>query len=173
MLLLHLADIHFRTGEAGTAMDPNARLRDQLMEDAHVQVQALGGKVDAILVAGDIAYQADPEEYKFAFEWFERLCEKCGTTAAAMFVVPGNHDIDQKVTSRKIIQAIHKDIKAANEISREAVLRGLLTDKETGRFLYESLDSYNAFANRFCSRRSRSEPPCRSNSEPGRKLTFA
>ena len=47
-----------------------------------------------------------------------------------------------------------------------------LTDVERSRFLC-AFNMINSDGTLGCSRRSRSEPPCRSNSEPGRKLTFA
>lgn len=149
MLLLHLSDIHFRKGEIGTAMDPNSHLRNELLRDAEAQCKAIGYAPDAILVSGDIAYGGDDDEFLFARDWLEKLCVRCGTTLAAVFVVPGNHDAVRAIASRPIVQAIHKDIKNASTIGLEGVLRGLLTDPETGPKLYESLAPYNKFAGQF------------------------
>ena len=149
MLLLHLADIHFRKGDVGTAMDPNAHLRSVLMKDAEAQVKRLGEPPTAVLVSGDLAFAADPAEYAFALEWLDELCVRCGTTLASVFVVPGNHDVDRKVASQTLVQALHKQIKSTEEVFLHPTLQGLLTDPESGRYLYKSLDSYNEFAARF------------------------
>lgn len=149
MLLLHLADIHFRDGEVGTAMDPNAHLRNEILRDAEEQVKALGQAPDVIVISGDVAFAAEASEFAYALSWLETLCARCGASPAAVFVVPGNHDASRKVSSRHVIQALHKTIKGASDIGLEATIRGLLTDPETGRYLYESLDAYNDFAGRF------------------------
>lgn len=149
MLLLHLSDIHFRKGEVGTAMDPNAHIRSELLRDAEQRCNAIGAVPDAVLVSGDIAFAGEVEEYEFARIWLEELCKRCGTKLAAVFVIPGNHDVVRKITSRALIQAIHRDIKSANEVTLEGMLRGLLTDDETARLLYEGLANYNAFAGQF------------------------
>lgn len=149
MLLLHLSDIHFRKGEVGTAMDPNAHLRNELLRDAEAQCKQIGAVPDAILVSGDIAFAGDPAEYAFALTWLDQLCGVCGTTLAALFVIPGNHDAVRSIASRNLIQTIHHDIKNASTVALDGVLRGLLTDTETSRLLYEALGPYNDFAGQF------------------------
>jgi hypothetical protein len=44
---------------------------------------------------------------------------------------------------------IHNSIKEAKEIALDATIRGLLTEPETARLLYEGLDNYNVFAQQF------------------------
>lgn len=149
MLLLHIADIHFRDGEAGTAMDPNGHLRNELLRDAEEQIKAIGKAPDAVVISGDLAFAADPKEYEFALGWLEELCTRSGTSISSVFVVPGNHDVSRKISSKPVIQSIHRDIKNSSPVALEATLRGLLSDAETGRFLYEPLDAYNNFAGRF------------------------
>src|ERR1700688_606200 len=147
MLLLHLSDIHFRRDEVGTAMVPNYHLRNELLLDAERMCLRLGCTPSSILISGDVAYAGHPDEYAFAQTWLEDLCAKCGTTLASVFVIPGNHDAVRSVTSRPVIQSLHRDIKAAqSSVSLDVLLRGLLTDPDSGRLLYESLYNYN-----FCS----------------------
>lgn len=148
-LLLHLSDVHFRKGEVGTAMDPNAHLRAELLREAVIQCERIGAAPDAVLVSGDIAFAGDPDEYAYALAWLDELCRKCGTTLSAIFVVPGNHDIVRAVTSRNLIQSIHRDIKNSSAVTLDGVLRGLLTDTETSRLLFEALGAYNSFAGQF------------------------
>ncbi len=149
MLLLHLSDIHFRKDEVGTAMDPNASLRNELLLDAENMCNRIGKAPTAVLVSGDLAFAGDPAEYEYALTWLGELCTRCGTTLSSVFVIPGNHDVVRKVTSRNVIQALHKDIKNASEVALEGTIRGLLRDEEAGRLLYEGLDPYNFFAQQF------------------------
>jgi predicted phosphohydrolase len=164
MLLLHVSDIHFRKGEVGTAMDPNAHLRNELLRDAEAMCRRIGAVPDAVLISGDVAFAADPKEYDYALAWLDDLCSRCGTTAAACFVIPGNHDVVRSVAGRNVIQAIHKDIKNTSAVGLDATLRGFLTDPETSRLLYEALGPYNDFAGRFfCSLLAPEETMARRN----------
>lgn len=149
MLLIHLSDIHFRLGEVGSAMDPNFHLRNELLIDAQRMCERLGVSPSAIMISGDIAYAGDKREYDFALDWFETLCRNCGITTANLFVIPGNHDVVRSVASGRVIQALHHSIKSSSEISLDATLRGMLTDPESARLLYESIEPYNLFAGQF------------------------
>lgn len=149
MLLLHLSDIHFRKGEVGTAMDPNAHLRSELLRDAVAQCESIGAAPDAILVSGDVAFAGDPDEYAYALVWLDDLCRRCGTTLSAVFVIPGNHDVVRNIASRPLIQTIHRDIKNASAGTLDGLLRGLLSDQEASRLLYEAIGPYNTFASQF------------------------
>ncbi len=149
MLLLHLSDIHFRKGEVGTAMDPNAHLRSELLRDAVAQCESIGAAPDAVLVSGDVAFAGDPDEYAYALVWLDELCRRCGTTLSAVFVIPGNHDVVRSIASRPLIQTIHRDIKNASAGTLDGLLRGLLSDQEASRLLYEAIGPYNTFASQF------------------------
>lgn len=149
MLILHLSDIHFRREEVGTPMDPNNHLRNELLRDAEQMCERLGKVPSAILISGDIAFAAHADEYAFALTWLEKLVVSCGTTIESVFVVPGNHDVVRSMASRPSVQAYHRDIKSANQISLDGILRGLLTDPDASRLLYAPLDQYNLFAGQF------------------------
>jgi GTPase-associated adaptor domain/Calcineurin-like phosphoesterase len=149
MLLLHLSDIHFREGEVGTAMDPNANLRNELLRDAEDMCGCIGTAPEAVLVSGDLAFAAHPDEYGYALGWLDRLCQGCGTSLASVFVIPGNHDVARSIAGRPLVQSLHRDIKNASDIAREPLMAGLLKDAEAGRLLYEALQPYNVFAGQF------------------------
>jgi 3',5'-cyclic AMP phosphodiesterase CpdA len=149
MLLLHLSDIHFRKGEVGSAMDPNANLRNELLHDAIAQCSRIGAVPDAVLVSGDVAFAGDTDEFAYALKWLDQLCRGCGTKLSSVFVIPGNHDVVRKIASRNLIQTIHRDIKSASAVGLDIFLRGLLVDEETSRLLYEALGPYNTFAGQF------------------------
>jgi DNA repair exonuclease SbcCD nuclease subunit len=149
MLLLHLSDIHFRRGVAGTAMDPDLTLRNEIILDVEKMCGQLG-KVDAVLLSGDIAYSGHAEEYQFALRWLEQLCNICGCSTSNVFMCPGNHDVDRNIVSQSpVIQALHQQIKAASDLAYDALLRGFLTDHEASRLLYKSIENYNFFAQTF------------------------
>ena len=149
MLLLHLSDIHFRKGEVGTSMDPNANLRNELLRDAEEMCGRIGAVPDAVLVSGDLAFAAHPDEYGYALGWLERLCLACGTTLASVFAVPGNHDVVRSVAGRALVQSLHRDIKNASTGALDPIMAGLLQDVEASRLLYEALQPYNVFAGQF------------------------
>lgn len=130
-------------------MDPNASLRNELLRDAANECMRLGKKPDAILVSGDIAFAGAREEYDYAAKWLEILCSQCDVPESSIFVIPGNHDVVRKVAARNLVQLIHRDIKGQEQIGLDAHLRGILTDGEQARLLYESIETYNQFAGRF------------------------
>lgn len=152
MLLIHLSDIHFRKGEAGTEMDPNSHLRNKLLTDAEEMCKRIGHKPSAILITGDLTFAGDPEEFAFAKEWLISFCDSCGTDLKSVFVVPGNHDAVRKTSSSPVIHSLHQNIKGTNSINCDETIRRLLSDADAGRLLYDSLSNYNEFAaNFFCS----------------------
>lgn len=152
MLLLHLSDIHFRRGVMGKPMDPDLTLRNEIVLDVEKQSGQLG-KVDAVLLSGDIAYGGHSEEYQFALHWLERLCRVCGCSPSNVFMCPGNHDVDRTIVSKsRLISALHQQIKAAqDDLTYDNLLRDLLTAPDSGPLLYEPIANYNLFAqSTFC-----------------------
>ncbi len=151
MLILHLSDIHFKNGDAGSAMDLDHHLRNVLVRDAQEQCAALEAVPDAILVSGDIAYAGDAEEYNFAQTWLEALCKACGCEDTRnVVVIPGNHDVQQDVTRKITVEAIHNDIKATkNQRQLPGKLKRCLEDEDAGKLLYTSTVNYNDFATRY------------------------
>jgi predicted phosphohydrolase len=149
MLLIHLSDIHFRKGEVGTAMDPNAHQRTELLSDAVAQCERIASVPDAVLISGDVAFAGHPDEYAYALSWLDDLCRVCGTTLSSVFVIPGNHGVLRNIASRTLIQTIHRAIKSTNDIALDGLLSGLLREDETSRLLYEALGPYNSFAGQF------------------------
>jgi len=130
-------------------MDPNKHLRNVLLLDAEEMCKKLGKAPSAILISGDIAFAADPDEYAFALSWLEKLTASCGTNIECVFIVPGNHDVTRNTASRASVQSYHQTIKSAPPVSLDAQMRGLLMDPDASRSLYAPLDQYNQFAVQF------------------------
>jgi len=150
MRILHLSDIHFREPDClEPATDTDRPYRTVLEQDI-VDLCRDGKHVDAILVGGDIAYKAHPDEYKAAQEWLEALAAKCHCPRESIYVVPGNHDVDQKVCQKALaVSNAQEAIVRAPDANRSRVLREQLRDVEVGRSLFIPLEAYNNFAASF------------------------
>lgn len=150
MLLLHISDIHFRFPVCtNLEYDADLPFRTMMVQDVLDRVKDLG-PVGAILVTGDIAYCAHPDEYQAAFDWLMELARAGQCPRERVFVVPGNHDVDRgTVLSRPDVRKEHQAIKDASDEKRESVLLKKLYDDNTGRTLFETLTTYNEFAKHF------------------------
>jgi predicted phosphodiesterase len=150
MLLLQIADIHFRYPECNTPdMDPDRVYRTRLLSDVKDRVRALG-PVCAILVGGDIAFRGIEAEYTAALAWLKDLAEVSGCPIERVFVVPGNHDVDRSVITKSFaVQNVQAAISSAPAERRERLLRAQFMNAETGRTLLEPLAAYNEFAKIF------------------------
>ena len=101
---IHLSDLHI--GRRDKSHDWES-LAQALLDDlkAHQQSEQLGHcagvvlKPDIILITGDVAYRATPQEYKQAGEHIKSLWQVLGWEDAVgrerTFVVPGNHDMNR------------------------------------------------------------------------------
>lgn len=131
-------------------MDPDRPVRIALKDDVTAVLKKLDTKVDAILVSGDIAYQADPEEYQVAAEWLDELAENVGCKPLNVFTVPGNHDVDRRaIHQNHTLQALRSHLSSVDCLSRSTLIFELLDDKEAGPTLMLPLEAYNQFAARY------------------------
>jgi 3',5'-cyclic AMP phosphodiesterase CpdA len=147
MLILHISDIHFKSPEClDQWMDPDSPIRTRLMRDLTEQVQKLG-KVGAILIGGDVAYKAAPDEYQAAKIWIQQLSDISGCPKERIFVVPGNHDVDRAIIKGSVqIQNAQHAIVSTPLANREWKLKQQLGDETTGQLLFQSHSAYNEFA---------------------------
>lgn len=147
MLMLHISDIHFKAPEClDPAQDPDLAIRTRMMRDLAQQVGDLG-EVGAILIGGDIAYKADPDEYKTAWNWIQELAALSGCPKERIFVVPGNHDVDRSVVRKSVpTQSAQNMVASAPPERREARLAQQLADEASGQSLLLPHSAYNEFA---------------------------
>jgi predicted MPP superfamily phosphohydrolase len=147
MLMLHISDIHFKSPEClDQALDPDLAVRTRMMRDLAQQVGVLG-EVGAILIGGDIAYKADPEEYLTAWNWIQELAAISGCPKERIFVVPGNHDVDRSFIKRNVpTQSAQSMIASATPSNREWRLRQQLSHADSGQSLFAPHSAYNNFA---------------------------
>lgn len=147
MLILHISDIHFKSPEClDPAQDPDLPIRTRMMRDLTKQVDSLG-KIDAILIGGDVAFKAAKEEYETAWNWIQQIATLSGCPKERIFVVPGNHDIDRAVIKKSMpIQSAQHMIASAPLSQREWRLSQQLADEDSGQSLLKSHSAYNEFA---------------------------
>lgn len=149
MLLLQVADIHFRHPDCGSDVDPERPYRTALVNDVRRRVATLG-PVDAVLVAGDIAYSGLAEEYAAARAWLKELTEAASCSLADVFVVPGNHDVHRStIKAERSVQNAQAAVANAVGQGRERELIDQFRDGKTGPALLAPLAAYNLFAAEF------------------------
>lgn len=151
MLLLHVSDIHFRHPECLAPTDPDRPFRTLLLNDVRGLLRELSAPLDAILVTGDIAFKASPDEFKAAETWLTQMAQEFGQPRSGIFVVPGNHDVDRSLCGKQIdIRNVQGAIRSRQTIpEKERELRAQLGDSATSHSILKPIESYNAFAAKF------------------------
>lgn len=140
-VFVHLSDIHFGQERDGGTIVENADAKKRLIEDARAEVGKLGGKVNGVIVTGDIAYSGKEEEYILAGRWLAELTDAIGCDRSDVQMIPGNHDIDQG----KITDIIETVLYAIRQGGDEWLDRNL-DNQDSCKFLYERFDAYKGFA---------------------------
>lgn len=150
MLFLHLSDIHFRSQEINRRDDPNAGLRDDLVEDVRSMRKSLGRPADAILISGDIAFGGDEVEYDFAYNWLDKtLCPAAGCKVEDVFVIPGNHDVNRVRASTQLLKDVRQGLRSYPVHEAEQSLRNHLSDASAAQLILAPIENYNRFAAKF------------------------
>lgn len=146
--LLLLSDIHFLS--LYEEMDPHATLRGALEKDLSDYRKAYG-KIDHILVCGDIAYKGIKEEYDKAHVFFEHICDIVGCQPEEIYIVPGNHDKNFNTPKAEIRHLIHAGL--SNEKAEyDKLFTELLHNNFTHfKILYQPFKDYQDFAVRMVS----------------------
>jgi predicted phosphodiesterase len=97
LTFLHLSDLHITATDAGTQFDRDTKIRDALLADLGKDGRTA---FDAILVTGDITFHGRAEEFARAKVWLENVRTTTGSSPEALFVVPGNHDVNQAMVPK-------------------------------------------------------------------------
>ncbi|MFX1313808.1 MAG: metallophosphoesterase family protein [Promethearchaeota archaeon] len=102
---LHLSDFHItKEDENGSNAIINSLFKD--IEDFKTKNKI---KFDFIIITGDITYHGNGEEYIIAKDYFDELLRKTGVNKENLYIIPGNHDINRKITKN-----FDDDIKISN-----------------------------------------------------------
>ncbi len=103
--VLHLSDLHLGASETATTW------YNQLAADLKYELSR--DRLDAVIVSGDIANHAEPEEYQAAQRFFQELMSEFGLTPQKMVLVPGNHDLNWTLSEKAYTPARRKSYKGA------------------------------------------------------------
>jgi calcineurin-like phosphoesterase family protein len=151
LTFLQLSDIHFRGANRERAEKEEKALdygfRKLLIEDARKASESAGG-ISGVLVCGDIADKGRTSEFIQATEWLQNLCAAIDLDPWLIWVVPGNHDIDQgrigplqQELRMKIREAAHPDL--------DRILQAALSHQAQREALYTPLENYLEFASAY------------------------
>ncbi len=145
LTFVHLSDIHFRKGTAGTIFDIDQGLRDAIGTDIEQQLHRLGCAPNGILITGDIAFGGKKEEYAFAKEWLQAICARLGKEIGDIaYCVPGNHDVDREVIQKSVVlRDAHAGIRGHANSDMDSALKERLQDAVSGALLFSAHDAYN------------------------------
>lgn len=148
---IHLSDIHFSNRAAHVGFDPDEYIRNELRLDVEKQMEKIGAVADAILVSGDIAFAGKKNEYESAAAWLDEICDASGCERDAVYVCPGNHDIDQQVIRDNFMIADGQEAirRGAALYEREKALMDRLVQPVARDLFYAPLREYNEFAVRY------------------------
>lgn len=154
---LQLSDIHFRNlpedGEDDATdhgASPNVQdyqQRELLIKDVIGQKQRVGG-YSAVLVAGDIANDGEPEQFAQANTFLRNLCTAAEIKPWNVWTVPGNHDVEADAIDALGYQ-LRDRVRGTEKSSLDTVFAQVLSHPEEGPALLTPLQSYLEFADAF------------------------
>lgn len=158
---LHFSDIHFnKNSNSIYCLDKDVR-NEMVLDIEHIvnkeQLQPYG-----IIVCGDIAYSGQEDEYKCADEFIDELLSKLEIDYEHVFCVPGNHDVDQKVSNKSVpVYAVQKLLETADDNNFHKYLDMLKeqVDGEEEDILFMPLKNYNNFSGKYMGNVSSTEGP--------------
>jgi len=135
---LHLSDLHFRASQTYNA---NVVLK-ALLRDIAERIQPDNLRPDFIAVTGDTAFSGQPDEYKLAQDFFDKLLAATGVPRERLFVVPGNHD-----ASRGLVGIGAQSISAA--LTDRDKVNTLLNSPDDRRLMMARFKGYAEFVNSY------------------------
>lgn len=102
LTLLHISDLHFGQARGdGRIHFDQKKVVIELVADARRMCETMGTP-DAILVTGDVAFSAQPQQYQQADEWLRELVLAVGINPEKVWIVPGNHDVDRNQATKPL-----------------------------------------------------------------------
>ncbi len=101
--ILHLSDLHIRTIRDAETWS------GQLADDLTIELGC--HRPDAVILSGDIADKSEPGEYEAAARFLEHLCREFGLEPSRLVIVPGNHDLNWKLSKKGYKLMFREDCK--------------------------------------------------------------
>jgi hypothetical protein len=119
--ILHLSDLHFEEN------DDHRQLLNILDED-------LQGKIDFLVVSGDLSNRCNEGGFQSAAEFLSELQTRRKIPPERCILVPGNHDVQRDLDSFDLRQQINKN--------RDDAVKVLAGDLDTPLYLVRKTNSY-------------------------------
>lgn len=96
--VLWVSDLHFSNdGQKHHAFPDSSDAQQRelwlALENALSKISTPVSALAGIIVSGDITWRADPDEFKKAVYFLERVCGKFGLDPRQIAICPGNHDV--------------------------------------------------------------------------------
>jgi serine/threonine protein kinase/predicted MPP superfamily phosphohydrolase len=135
---LHISDLQLSTSQT---YDTNVALK-ALLYDIDKRIEWYGLHPDFIAVTGDIAHSGQPSEYDLARQFFDELLYTTGLNKSRLFLVPGNHDVDQESVSQGA-----RNI--GESLTDQQVVNAILASPEDRQLMFARFGSYAAFVNSY------------------------
>jgi len=140
---LHLSDIHFYY--SSNRPDLDRVIRKDLLNDLKT-CKADYKKIGGVLISGDIAFSAQPEQYKIAKKWIREILDICHCDIKNLVLIPGNHDVDYAKSKRTSPKFYRISLRGAtNQHNLDKIISGFYEDVAMD-VLFDSFQAFNDFA---------------------------
>ena len=141
--LLHVSDVHARADR-----HRDFQIVFQAQREALADITTAHGRtIDAICLTGDVAYSGSADEYTYAKDAFlEPLRESLGLPVNAVFICPGNHDVDRAVV---LADPLYEE-QLRRTLTRRDEVNALLDSADARDRAFARLDNYQAFLEGYC-----------------------
>ena len=133
--ILHLSDLHF--GSASDAENWYSQLADDLTGELGCD------RLDAVIISGDIANYATPQEYQAAQDFLTSLANRFEVQTQRIVLVPGNHDLNWEASKKayrlKDLEECKGELKEGCYFHEtKTIVRARLDDQYKERFFHFS-----------------------------------
>jgi predicted phosphodiesterase len=147
---IHLSDIHF-VKESGKQGDIDNDLRKAILTDIELNAKETLGRIEAVLISGDIAYSGNEKEYDIAAEFLKEITDIFKMSKSSVYCVPGNHDVNQDVAKEShVIYQIQCALDNASSLDNaDKIFEKNIYDKYFSDLLFKPIEEYNNFASKF------------------------
>ncbi len=140
---LQLSDIHI--GQDMHNVKLHKDVRSEVILDAKT-VHDLIGQADCIFIVGDVTFSGKKNQYDEAESWLKNLADAAGCPEHAVYMVPGNHDIDHDECS-DIVESLQGGLKSKTQEEVSKHISMLIN--EASEILIPKFKNFLNFANGF------------------------
>lgn len=148
---LHLSDWHQGSKEGGIDRE---RVLNELIEDIAKRKDNISSKlerIDFIVFSGDLAYSAKSSQYEEARFFLDKVLEATELSRDHLFIVPGNHDLDQKIKDKYLPKELKKSPEDAQ--TYQNIIKWL-KDENDREYLLKPFTEYRKFVTEYSGQES-------------------